>query len=98
VDPITRRVRISARDGLRASVRLANAASYLEISEDGQPVAGVSGAVAPAGERFNVRARNELRIRAGNAGAVRVTVNGIGLGSMGASGAVIEWRITPADE
>ena len=31
------------------------------------------------------------------AGAVRITVNGIGLGTMGADGEVVEWRIERSD-
>ena len=37
--------------------------------------------------------RATIRIRAGNAGAVRLTINGIAIGLMGANGAVVEWRI-----
>ena len=46
-------------------------------------------------ERASGSAADEsLRIRVGNAGAVRLVVNGIDLGAMGESGAVVEWRIT----
>ena len=58
------------------------------------PVAGVSGGISDDGERVNLSARSTIRIRAGNAGAVRLSINGIGLGAMGGNGAVIEWRIT----
>ena len=34
-------------------------------------------------------------MRAGNAAAVTMTINGITIGRMGASGQVVEWRITP---
>ena len=44
--------------------------------------------------RVDLAANDELRIRAGNAGAVRLTINGIGIGAMGGSGDVVEWRIT----
>jgi cytoskeletal protein RodZ len=42
-------------------------------------------------------ARQELRIRMGNAGGVRVTFNGQDLGVLGASGQVLErvWKATP---
>jgi Domain of unknown function (DUF4115) len=56
-------------------------------------VAGTSGAIASDGDVIELEANDGLRIRAGNAGAVRVTINGIGLGTMGADGAVVEWRI-----
>ena len=75
-------------------MRLDGAESYLEVEEDGTPVAGVSGAIAAPGDRVDLTANDELRIRAGNAGAVRLTINGIGIAAMGGDGAVVEWRIT----
>ena len=56
-------------------------------------MAGTSGGIASDGDVIELEANDSLRIRAGNAGAVRVTINGIGLGTMGADGAVVEWRI-----
>ncbi len=96
-EPITRRVNVGAGDGLRATLRLDGAASYLEVEEDGTPVEGVSGGIAAAGDRVDLSARSDLRIRAGNAGAVRLTINGIGIGAMGGNGDVVEWRITRAE-
>ena len=75
-------------------MRLDGADSYLEVDEDGTPVAGVSGAIAAAGDRVDLDAKDALRIRAGNAGAVRLAINGIGIAAMGGDGAVVEWRIT----
>ena len=46
--------------------------------------------------RASQAAANEMTIRAGNAGAVRLTINGISIGAMGSDGAVVEWRITRA--
>ena len=63
------------------------------MEEDGTPVADVSGGIASDGDSIALEADDEVRIRAGNAGAVRLVVNGIGLGAMGADGAVVEWRI-----
>jgi cytoskeletal protein RodZ len=93
-EPITRRVNVAPGDGLRATLRLDGAESYLEVEEDGAPVAGVSGAIAAPGDRVDLTANDELRIRAGNAGAVRLTINGIGIAAMGGDGDVVEWRIT----
>ena len=93
-DPVTRRVTVRPDGGLRAAVRVVGAESYLEVEEDGKPVAGVSGAIAAPGARANLRANDELRILAGNAGAVRLTINGIGIAAMGGDGEVVEWRIT----
>ena len=93
-DPVTRRVNVAPRRGLRAALRLDGAESYLEVEEDGAPVAGVSGGIAEPGDRVNLVADDEIRILAGNAGAVRLTINGIGIAAMGGDGDVVEWRIT----
>ena len=60
-------------------------------------VADVSGGIADDGDAIDLSAGDELRIRAGNAGAVRLTVNGVDIGFMGDDGAVVEWRITRRD-
>jgi cytoskeletal protein RodZ len=96
-EPVTRRVTVTSDDRLRATLRLDGAASYLEVEEDGVPVDGVSGGIARPGDKLDLVARADLRIRAGNAGAVFLTINGIGIGSMGASGEVVDWRITRAE-
>ena len=95
-DPVVRRVHIGGGDGLRGTLRLNGGDSYLEVDEDGTPVSGVSGGIASDGDSIDLQATGLLRIRAGNAGAVRVVVNGIDLGTMGANGAVVEWRIEAA--
>jgi cytoskeletal protein RodZ len=92
-EPITRRITVRPGDGLTATLRLDGGDSYLELEEDGVPVAGVSGGISDDGERVNMTADETVRIRAGNAGAVRLSINGISLGAMGGNGAVIEWRI-----
>jgi cytoskeletal protein RodZ len=93
-EPITREITVNAAAGLRGTLRVAGAPSYLEIDEDGRPKAGVSGQVADARSRVALRANQTLRIRVGNAGAVRLVINGINLGSMGGQGDVVEWQIT----
>ena len=92
-EPVTRRITVGVGDGLSGLLRV-NGRSYLEIDQDGQPKRGVSGSNADAGTRVRLAADESLRIRVGNAGAVRLLVNGIDLGAMGESGAVVEWRIT----
>jgi hypothetical protein len=93
VEPITRRVTITRPSGLSGTLRIVDAQSYLELEEDGTQVSGVSGGISDPGETISLTALTEVRIRAGNAAAVHVTINGLDLGAMGASGAVIEWLI-----
>ena len=96
-EPITRRVDVESRGGLRGTLRVDGADSYVEVEEDGTPVAGVSGAIAASGDKIDLAARDDIRILAGNAGAVRLTINGIGIGAMGSDGSVVEWRITRSE-
>jgi transcriptional regulator with XRE-family HTH domain len=93
-EPLLRTVTVAPEAGLHGSLQVRGGASYLEVDEDGEPKRGVSGSVAEAGTRLTLSARQLLRIRVGNAGAVRLVINGIDLGAMGEPGDVVEWRIT----
>jgi transcriptional regulator with XRE-family HTH domain/nitrogen fixation protein FixH len=93
-EPVVRRVKVAVESGLHGTLSVRGGSSYLELDEDGEPKRNVSGRVAEAGTRVTLSARGSLRVRAGNAGAVRLTVNGLDLGAMGDPGDVVEWRIT----
>jgi hypothetical protein len=82
---------------LRATLQISGGESYVDLDEDGTP-ADVSRSIAADGDRIELSATRDLRIRIGNAGAVRITINGIGLGTMGANGQVVEWRVTRSEE
>lgn len=97
-EPVVRRVTIGPAEGLTGRISIVDADSYLEVDEDGTPVAEVSGSIASDDDRIDVDADEELRILAGNAAAVRLTINGIAIGAMGGDGAVVEWRITRTDD
>jgi cytoskeletal protein RodZ len=90
--PVVRTITVGQPSGLRASLSIDGAESYVELDVDGAPSEG-SGSIAADGDEITLEAEEALRIRVGNAGAVRVAVNGIALGVMGADGAVVEWRI-----
>ena len=90
----SRDVAVGPGDGLNARLTIGEGGSYLEVDQDGVPLGGTSGTVVAEGATVTASARESLRVRAGNAGAVSVTINGITIGAMGDSGAVIEWRIT----
>ncbi len=93
--PVMRTVVVDQPSGLRATISVDGADSYVELDEDGD-AAEESGAIASDGDELTLQATTTLRIRVGNAGAVRITVNGIALGTMGDDGAVVEWRIRRA--
>jgi hypothetical protein len=93
-DPVTRRVIVQPGAGLTGTLQLVDGESYLEVEIDGTPLPGISGGIIAAGQTIPLSAQRDVRIRAGNAGAVQVTLNGISIGAMGGNGAVVEWRIT----
>ena len=95
-EPITRRITVPPGTGLTGTITLDGGDSYLEVEEDGVAVGGVSGGIARDGDTIELSAEESIRVRAGNAGAVQLTLNGIGIGFMGDDGAVVEWRIAPA--
>ena len=91
---VTRRVTVAVPAGLSGTITISGGPSYLEVDEDGRPKNGVSGRNSPAGTEVQLTAQTTLRIRVGNAGAVRLALNGIDFGTMGGAGAVVEWRVT----
>ena len=95
MEPVVRPVSVTPAAGLRATLRATGGASYVEAQADGTPVQG-SGTIMADGDELSLSAADELRIRVGNAGATRISVNGMDLGAMGAAGEVIEWRISAA--
>jgi cytoskeletal protein RodZ len=95
-DEATTTVAVAPGTGLTAAIAIEGGASYLDLYEDGDRVPDVSGRNAQDGDSVQLAADRELRIRVGNAAAVRLRVNGIELGAMGGAGAVVEWRITRA--
>jgi cytoskeletal protein RodZ len=90
---VTRRITVRQPAGLTGTIVVARSASYLLVLQDGVPLAGVSGHVIAAGRTIVLSARSVITVRAGNAAAVSISIDGISLGTMGGSGEVIEWRI-----
>ena len=95
--PAVRALTVGQPTGLLATLSIGGADSYVELEQDGTAAEG-SGSIASDGEEITLQAEAALRIRVGNAGAVRATVNGVALGAMGADGAVVEWRIQRIDD
>jgi len=78
---------------LTGTLQIAGGPSYLLVIQDTTPLSGVSGRIASPGKTISLTAKSTLVIRAGNAGAVTVTINGVRIGAMGTAGQVIEWHI-----
>lgn len=93
-DAIVRQVTVTAPQGLSGAISIGKAASYLELRQDGKSKAGISGGISEPGDEIKLNAKTEIRLRAGNAAAVDVTINGVHIGPMGGSGAVVDWTIT----
>jgi cytoskeletal protein RodZ len=91
--PVSRSVTVQAPKGLSGQLSIVGGESYLEVAEDAVPKAGISGGISQPGDTIKLAALGEIRLRAGNAAAVEVTINGVRIGKMGKSGAVVEWRI-----
>jgi cytoskeletal protein RodZ len=88
------RVTVTSAAGLTGSLLVSGGRSYLLVLQDGTPLSGVSGRTVQSGRTIALKATATLVVRAGNAGVVTLTVNGVKIGLMGAPGAVIEWHIT----
>lgn len=91
--PVTRRATVGPPPGLSGTLGVDGGETYLEIDQDGAPLADISGGIAGDGESIALRSERLLRVRAGNAGVVRLTINGAVLGAMGGAGDVVEWQI-----
>jgi hypothetical protein len=68
------------------------APSWVEARADGEQVLY---RLLPAGERHELRARRDLRLRVGDAGAVSLTVDGRDAGVLGRPGEVRDLTFSP---
>ena len=87
-------VKVTAAANLTGTLVIAGGPSYLLVLQDNVPLAGISGRTLTAGKSVALSAKQTLIVRAGNASAVTMTINGITIGTMGGSGEVIEWHIS----
>ncbi len=86
-------VKVTAAANLTGTLVIAGGPSYLLVLQDNVPLAGISGRTLTAGKSVALSAKQTLVVRAGNASAVTMTINGITIGTMGGSGEVIEWHV-----
>jgi cytoskeletal protein RodZ len=90
---VARRISVRASARLSGTVRVSGSPSYLMLLLDDVPLSGVSGRVLASGKTVQLTAKHTISVRAGNAAAVRLTINGITLPPMGGRGEVVEWHI-----
>ena len=76
----------SPEQGIRVVASVV-APTYVEVTLDGETAAPV---ILQPGEELAWEARESVAIRIGNAGGLRLTVNGVEVGSLGASGQVVD--------
>ncbi len=86
-------VTVTPPAGLTGMLSVAGGPSYLLVLQDDVPLSGVSGHTFAAGKTVPLSAKRTLVVRAGNAGAVTMTINGVVIGKMGTAGQVVEWHI-----
>lgn len=86
--------RVSPQPGPLLVALLASARCWVAIDVDGRRVLERE---LQAGERELFDVADSLTINAGNAGALRVTLNGLEMRSLGASGEVVSFSISPAN-
>ena len=67
--------------------------SWVRVVSDGERAPGYAGRQLDAGETHTVYAENEMCLRAANAGALSLNLNGTDLGILGAEGEAGSWTI-----
>ena len=91
--PGTRRVVVKPAAGLTGTLQVAGSPSYIELLQDNVPESSVSGRVVKPPKVVSLKANGSIMVRAGNAGAVSLTIDGVPVGVMGGPGEVVTWQI-----
>jgi cytoskeletal protein RodZ len=89
----TRRVIVKPATGLTGTLQVAGSPSYIELLQDNVPQSSVSGRVVKPPKAVSLKASGSIMVRAGNAGAVSLTIDGVPVGAMGGPGEVVTWHI-----
>jgi hypothetical protein len=94
----TRNVTIEQADEMVLTIEGARRDSWLRIVTDGTVMRGWGGPTLRRGESVTATAREEIWIRTGNAGSIRITLDGVDLGILGRNGQVGNWIFRPGME
>lgn len=99
VEPVseTRTITVSPLivDGLQVVLQVENRDSWVRIVADGRRVDGYGGRTLKRGETHTITAVSEICVRSGNAGALRLTINGLEMGLLGRNGEVGNFILRP---
>ena len=99
LSPVTQEFDITIMPGaptvLQLTIQVVGRQSWLRVFADGERV---QGGTVRRGEILNLTAQNEFCLRAGNAGALTLTLNDEPLGILGENGQVGAWVVRPGAE
>ena len=100
LQPISQRrtVNVTQPDEIVLLIEATRGDSWLRIVTDGSVMRGWGGPTLRRGASVTVTAESEIWLRTGNAGALRITLNGAELGVLGRNGQVANWIIRPGTE
>lgn len=94
----TRTITVRQLDELVLVIEAARGDSWLRIVPDGEVMKGWGGPTLRRGNSVTVTAGTEIYLRTGNAGAIRITLNGVDRGPLGRNGEVGNWLFRPGME
>ncbi len=100
LQPVSQRrtVTVSQADTMVLVLEATRGNSWLRIVPDGTVMRGWGGPTLRRGSSVTVTATEEIWLRTGNAGVLRVTLSGVDLGFLGQRGEVANWIIRPGME
>jgi len=94
----SRSVTVTNADLLELVIEANRGDSWMRITTDGTVLRGWGGPTLRRGSSVTVTAQEEVLLRVGNAGALRITQNGVDLGVLGRNGQVGNWVFRPGME
>jgi cytoskeletal protein RodZ len=100
--PVARQVEVIVQpisaSGIELVISVQGRRSWVRIVADGERIEGYGNRTLRPGETHTVTALDEMCLRTGNAGALRLTLNGEDLGVLGRNGQTGSWIIRPGQD
>jgi len=94
----SRNLTVEQADEIVLVIEAARNDSWLRLVSDGTVVRGWGGPTLRRGSSVTVTAESEIWLRAGRPGALRITLNGVDLGSLGTNARASNWIIRPGTQ